>query len=182
MAGDDAAGLMKSKFENSEGQNLAETGERFGRDGKAHSNHQLKVDRILVPVDFSDCSRRALEYALAVARKFGSTLVLLHVIEPSSGGGRLASRFGASAQEGLDKARERLVELCREHIGAGFVFETLVRMGLAHSEISDTAKALACDLIIMGTRGRTAPQSAMGSTADWVVHHAYCPVLTLRPC
>lgn len=142
----------------------------------------FRVDRILVPVDFSNCSNRALIYALNMAGKFDSTLILLHILEPHRGGSRLASRYSRTGQQALESAKDKLAELTRLKSAPGTRFETLVRMGLAHSEISDTAKALACDLIIMGTRGCGAQPSTLGSTADWVVHHAPCPVLTLGPC
>lgn len=81
----------------------------------------------------------------------------------------------------LDGGRDALADACRRRVGAGVAMETLVRMGRAYSEIADTAKALACDLIVMGTRGATRETATLGSTADWVVHHAPCPVITTRP-
>jgi universal stress protein A len=58
----------------------------------------------------------------------------------------------------------------------------LSRMGRAHSEIPDTAKALGADLIVMGTHGYTGlKHMLLGSTAERVVRQAPCPVLTVRP-
>jgi universal stress protein A len=142
----------------------------------------LTIRRVLVPVDFSSCSCRALRYALSVGLKFDARLVLLHVVEPSAGGSHLAAPFGQRDGHAVEEARERLTSFCRSRIHPGTSYEVLVRIGLAHSEIADTAKALDCDLIVMGTRGADGNVSTLGSTADWVVHHASCPVLTLRPC
>jgi len=169
---------MKAKFDDIGSDGSLKSGSVLNAEGPG----SLRVDRILVPVDFSKCSDRALCYALGMAGKFDSTLILLHVVEPLRGGARLGSRCGQVGQPTLETARERLAELCRLRMAPGARFDSLVRIGLAHSEIADTAKALACDLIIMGTRGCTAQPSTMGSTADWVVHHASCPVLTLGPC
>jgi nucleotide-binding universal stress UspA family protein len=165
---------MKSKSDPDCGVVLAEGGGEIKRAAKAIS--AFKVCRILVPVDFSEVSTRALDYAVSAAAAFGSSVVLLHIVEPSRGGGRL----GAEANEhGLEVARERLLGLSREYAGMGIDFEELVRMGLAHSEIADTANALGCDWIVMGTSGRNSQSSVVGSTADWVIHHAACPVVTL---
>jgi universal stress protein A len=144
----------------------------------------LKLARLLVPVDFSDCSLRALEYALALAERFGSKIVLLHVVEPAvyPENYLVASpALDETNQNLLESARERLQELRHKRIGHRIQAETLVRMGRAHSEIPDTAKALGADLIVLGTHGYTGLKHALlGSTAERVVRQGPCPVLTVR--
>jgi len=144
----------------------------------------LKLARILVPVDFSDCSLRALDYAIALAEAFASKLILLHVVEPAvyPENYLVASpALDETNQNLLESARERLLELSRKRIGHRLPAETLVRMGRAHSEISDTAQAMGADLIILGTHGYTGLKHVLlGSTAERVVRHGPCPVLTVR--
>ena len=141
------------------------------------------ITRILVPTDYSPCSVRALEHAVTLANAFEATIILLHVVEPA-----ISSIESMTApadreeqlQAHLNAERERLVELHRKRIGPHVTGETLVRIGRAWSEISDTAKALGADLIVLGAQGAGClRQSLLGSTAEGVVRHARCPVLTV---
>ena len=157
--------------------------EKGGHAGKA-SGLPLKIERILVPIDFSDCSNKALEYALAFAEQFEASLILLHVVEPAvyPESYMLVQPATDEMNQDLVKAgRERLAALGRKRVGSRVRTETLVRLGRAHSEIPDTAKALNADLIIIGTHGYTGIKHVLlGSTAERVVRYASCPVLTVR--
>ncbi len=157
--------------------------ERAGHMGKAGST-PLKVERILVPIDFSDCSSKALDYALAFAEQFEASLILLHVVEPAVyPENYLVVQTAADEmnQDLVQAGRERLAALSRKRIGGKVPSETLVRLGRAHSEIPDTARALGADLIIIGTHGYTGLKHVLlGSTAERVVRYASCPVLTVR--
>ncbi len=161
----------------------ASPSERATAAGKT-AGDPLKLGRILVPVDFSDCSLRALDYAIALAEPFGSRLILLHVVEPAvyPENYLVASpALDETNQNLLESARERLLELTQKRIGHRLPVETLVRMGRAHSEIPDTAQAMGADLIILGTHGYTGLKHVLlGSTAERVVRHGPCPVLTVR--
>jgi nucleotide-binding universal stress UspA family protein len=142
-----------------------------------------RVKRILVPLDFSDCSFQALDHALALAEEFRATLILLHVVEPDLSA--TLSRSGHNAMdEGqenqLEEWRERLAKLVQKRVGHHIPVETLVRIGRAHSEIPDTAKALGANLIVIGTHGATGQAApVLGGTAERVLRHACCPVLTV---
>jgi nucleotide-binding universal stress UspA family protein len=149
-----------------------------------HIGFTIHLKQILVPIDFSDCSFRALEYALALASPLGAKLTLLHVVEPAV---YQQSYLGVTPpveetnQNLLEAGRERLAALARKRIGSRLRSESLVRIGRAHSEIPDTAKALNADLIVMGTHGYTGLKHVLlGSTTERVVRHASCPVLTVR--
>jgi nucleotide-binding universal stress UspA family protein len=148
------------------------------------SDATLKLDKILVPVDFSNCSTQALDYALAFAAPFNASLILLHVVEPAVPPDdylAVASAMNKTNENLVRAGRERLEELAREKLRGQVSCQTLVRIGRAHSEIADTANALGADIIIMGTHGRTGFHHALlGSTAERVIRHASCPVLTVR--
>lgn len=144
----------------------------------------LTLKRILVAIDFSDCSLAALHYALALAGKFAANLILLHVVEPAvypENALMTAATLDESNQHLFAVARERLAQMKHKAVAHGLSAETLVRMGRAQSEIADTAKATGTDLIVMGTHGyNRLKQVLLGGTAERVVRHSPCPVLTIR--
>lgn len=163
------------------------TGEQISNErvlaaGCSHAATSFK--QILVPIDFSDCSLSALDFGLALGEKLGTKLTLLHVVEPAA-----YQENYLMAPNSLDETNQSLVAAGRERLATlrarvtsrGLPVETLVRMGRAQSEISDTAKAIGSDLIVMGTHGQSGLKNILlGDTAERVVRHAPCPVLTVR--
>jgi nucleotide-binding universal stress UspA family protein len=144
----------------------------------------LVFRRILVPIDFSDCSLLALDYATALGHQFESKVILLHVVEPAV---HQDNYFGVTSpmddnnQSLVEAGRARLAALAQKHSERGGQTESLVRVGRAHSEITDTARAMAADLIVVGTHGSNSrEQLLIGSTAERLVRQAPCPVLTVR--
>ncbi len=141
------------------------------------------IKKILVPLDFSENSLRALDYALMLAEPFGADVYFLRVVEPA--GFRLehltiAAELEDQLQFHLRAERERLLDLQRRRVGRCHHGEVLVRIGRAWSEIPDTAQALGVDLVVLGARGEASSNlSLLGSTAEGVVRHARCPVLTV---
>jgi nucleotide-binding universal stress UspA family protein len=143
----------------------------------------FKLTKILVPIDFSDCSKKALQYAVPFAKLFGAAITLLHVVHVSYVGG---PEFGALdfplAEADLRKSAEKqLAELAAREVRQQAAAETLVRTGQEVMEIVDAAKKLESDLIIISTHGRTGLKHVfMGSVAENVVRLAPCPVLVVR--
>lgn len=137
-----------------------------------------------MPLDFSECSNHALDYATSFAERLGSSLVLLNVVEPAPGGENyltVTPALDETNERLVEAGRERLIEMRQRHVGHRTECEVLARMGRVHSEITDTAEALGTDLIIMGTHGHSGLKHVvLGSTAEKVVRHATCPVLTVR--
>jgi universal stress protein A len=137
---------------------------------------QFKLKKILVPLDFSDCSKKALEYAIPYARQFDAELVLLNVIEP----------YPPVPQMELvdvEKIQDRLrdLETLRETVGDDILCRSEVRTGVPHVEIVQEAKQDDIDLIILSTHGHKGLSHVfLGSTAEKVVRNAPCPVLTVR--
>jgi len=146
------------------------------------------IRQILVPVDFSEHSREALDYAAELARPFGASLDVLHVWEapafvppaslPDAGVADLSlvELVKANAERSLDEfvtaATKRGVKVRRAEVQPGTP---------AHS-IVDFAKSGGYDLIVIGTHGRTGiARAVIGSVAERVVRHAPCAVLTVRP-
>lgn len=140
----------------------------------------MKISRILVPIDFSDLSRAALNYAATIARATGAELLIVHVREMGTiydwGGGFY---YGAAEPE---------PGTMRKALEAVFPDDPEVRFrhrlldGEAASTIIAAAAAEQAELIVMATHGRTGlGHLLMGSVAEAVVRGASCPVLTLRP-
>jgi nucleotide-binding universal stress UspA family protein len=147
----------------------------------------LRYKTILVPTDFSEFSRAAIEYAQRLAEQVGGTLVLLHVVEPvypyaADGplyfpGDLRNPNFKPSPD--AEKAIARLAENVAGT--AGRPVEGKVSVGQAYDEIARMARELPADLIVIASHGYTGLKHVfMGSTAERVVRHATCPVLVVR--
>lgn len=143
----------------------------------------LDIKRILVPLDFSTSSRRALDYANGLAMKFNASVHLVHVCEaPGLGSAALdayaitytdwAQRLGEEAGRELQSIATSVTDL---------TVTTEVLFGSAPKAIVTAAEANRADLIVMGTHGHGAVMHlVMGNVAERVVRSATCPVLTVR--
>jgi nucleotide-binding universal stress UspA family protein len=147
------------------------------------SRRALGFRKILVPIDFSECSMKGLAYARAFANQFESKLVLLNSIHfqyyvASDEYGRYdLPRLMQYAEE---IAREQMQDLVEKTDWGGLQVETSVQTGHAGQQICDGARDCAADLIVNSTHGRTGFKHVLlGSTAEYVVRHAHCPVLVV---
>jgi universal stress protein A len=139
-------------------------------------NSPFRIKSILVPIDFSAASKKALKYAVPFAEQFGAKLTLLHVVEPL--GGSLAMEN--DEQAAACKSHLEMV-IKRQAINPALLDKTLIRQGRSFHEIANAARTLKVDLIIISTHGYTGLKHVfMGSTAERVVRHAPCPVLVVR--
>lgn len=149
--------------------------------GGAQSPFRLK--KILVPVDFSDCSKKALQYALPLARQHGAGLVLLHVAPPPvyTVGEFGTVDSGALEEEMRKRSEQQLAAFEANEVGTGVPCERMLLMGDAAREIVRQAKEAEVDLIVISTHGRTGLKHVLlGSVAEHVVRRASCPVLVVR--
>jgi len=138
----------------------------------------MTIKRILVPVDLSEPSIQALDYAVDLAAFFKARLTVLFVAEPLYYAGDLG--LVLEEQERLGREQLRCLEE-RVH-QRGRRCETILLRGTPYQVISDEARRRAADLIVMGTHGRTGlSHLVMGSVADRVVRIAPCAVLTVPP-
>ena len=142
----------------------------------------MKVKNILVPVDFSECSKNALVYSIQVAREFCATLDVLYVVPPYYACDPFdLSEMDRIKNELCSAAEQKIATLVLQQVPQGLPVETIVRHGQPVSEIIEAAKELEADLIIISTHGYTGLKHVfLGSTAENVVRHAPCPVLTVR--
>jgi universal stress protein A len=142
----------------------------------------FRLKRILVPLDFSDCANKALQYAIPFAGMSEATLMLLYVAQLSYTAGELGPPEALLADTDLQTvAEQRLRDLAAKTVANRAAWETVVRTGLPSDEIVRAAQDLNADLIIISTHGHTGlKHMLMGSVAEAVVRRAPCPVLTVR--
>ena len=147
----------------------------------------IKLDRILVPTDFSDFSRPAMQYGCAIAARFSAELHLLHVVPDPA---MLVPEAAAFSVETMQAQSESLVKDAQATLHAlppdGWENEKPivreVRVGAAFMEIIDYAREHSIDLIVIGTHGRSGLMHIlMGSVAERIVRKSPCPVLTVKP-
>jgi universal stress protein A len=152
-------------------------------------NTMIQLKKILVPIDFSESTEKAIRYGLEIAKDRKAHLFLLHVIDQ-----RLIdnlekmSAWGykgdfAETIEGLVRDREQdLLRVVPEEWAVGLEPEYLIRRGKPAEEVINTAKEYLIDLIVIGTQGHTAFASTiLGGVCQKVVNHGPCPVLVVRP-
>jgi universal stress protein A len=138
------------------------------------------IKTILVPVDFTDCSNRAADYAAVLARKFRAKIMLIHVVEPFtysvSDTVVVTDHYAA-----LRVIAERLIDGLQKKLSRGVKVDRLVTRGVPYVTIIDRIRKSRPDLVVMGTHGRTGFEHVMlGSVAERVVRLSPSPVLTVR--
>jgi nucleotide-binding universal stress UspA family protein len=146
----------------------------------------IRLQTILAPTDFSEFSTHSLQYACEFAKRFGSQLHLLHVIDEARTlpdpllGAPVADAEIRDLQHGAESA---LLELPAAGWRDGIdVAARVVHIGSPFVEIVRYARQHAIDLIVMGTHGRSGLVHVLiGSTAERVIRESPCPVLTVRP-
>jgi nucleotide-binding universal stress UspA family protein len=141
------------------------------------------IKKILVATDFSDTAQLAVDYAAALASEVGASVVVAHVAAIPVVA--IPDHLFVTAAETVQLMRELEIALGDvkrrvEERGAVPV-ETELAEGNAWSELIRIAKHRGCDLIVMGTHGRTGlTHLLLGSVAEKVVRHAPISVLTVR--
>ena len=149
----------------------------------------LRLKKILVPVDYSDCSRVAMEYALFLAERFDAEIEVLHVVEtppdgeehtvvrPDTGEEQLLSEL--LMQQAVKAETEFLAPFVRD---ATIPIERSLLKGRPGKVVVEAATDRGADLIVMGTHGRSGfERLIMGSVTERVLRSAHCPVVVVQP-
>jgi len=137
-----------------------------------------KQSKILIPTDFSDYSRAAFQYGISLASKFGSNIILLHVIEPPY-------NFATAMENTLEKLKKNANDELDKWAGKGVQdkktnVDTILETGMTISSILDTIREKEIDLVIMGSKGETGfAKILFGSVATDITLHSTVPVLTV---
>jgi nucleotide-binding universal stress UspA family protein len=159
-----------------------------GRKKKASGNGKmprraLSFRKILVPIDFSDCSIKGLAYAKALAKQFESRLVLLNSVALHyyvTGDEYARYDFPLVMQQADKAAQEQMRDLVQKTNWDGIQVEQSLEIGHAGQQICARAQDYGADVIVTSTHGTTGLKHILlGSTAEYVVRHASCPVLVV---
>jgi nucleotide-binding universal stress UspA family protein len=144
----------------------------------------LRIERILCPIDFSEFSARAYDYAQSLARHYRATVFLQHVLDfvlPPYDYYAPASYLDQDLRKMCTDAREQLQEFAKSHTRNGVQPECFVQEGEVTDSVLSFAEAQMVDLIVMGTHGRRGfDRVALGSVAEKVLRKACCPVLVVH--
>jgi len=146
-----------------------------------------RFNRILLAVDDTPCSQKAIEYAQDLVRVFHSSVALVTVVPPTS-----PANYGADPLLGQqpvivpevseiqqESAQRYLESISNDFEGANEVF-LFNRIGAIRDEILSTAAEWTADLIVMGSNGRTGfDHFISGSVSESVIRKAHCPVFVV---
>ncbi len=140
------------------------------------------MDKILVPVDGSDQSAKAAQWASRLAAKLGASLTLLHVHQVP---GSEALGLNSLERSEIDQIEGRIAgpsfDKARALMDPSVNAETLVGIGEPADEIVALAKKEAATLIVMGSRGQSLARGILlGSVSEKVIRHAHCAVTVVR--
>ncbi len=135
----------------------------------------IHVTKVLYPTDFSSYSNQAYFHAVALAEKYGAQLVVLYVYSPGFGTPEVTGR-GATDREYWRNQLEQI-----RPVDSRIAVTHAFREGDPAVEIVRFAVENGCDLIVMGTHGRTGLERLlMGSVAERVLREAPCSVLVVK--
>ncbi len=154
------------------------------------------MKKIIVPTDFSGQAKYALDLAIEIASKTGAKIVLMHVIEYAKKQTTFLGSTGLSTtgtiSTGIEmddiyfiqlfkKRKGQLAKILSNPAYANIDITDKIMLGTPYHAIEEEITESDADFIIMGTTGvNDWEESLIGSTAEKVVRHASCPVLTLR--
>lgn len=142
---------------------------------------EFKIDRIVVPTDFSETAYVAIDHAVDLAKKFDAEIILIHVLETGAYQGIFSPSKKTEYSE-LEEAQKKLQEdahKLEKETGIN-VAQEVVR-GRIHEEIVRIANENDADMIVMGTHGSSGwEEFFVGSNAFKVVTQTGCPILTIQ--
>lgn len=152
------------------------------RNGEVEGS-RIRFRTIMVPTDFSACSQKGLNYAKSLAKRFGSRLTLINSVALQyyvTSDEYATYDFPLLMQQASRAARKDMRDLITKTNWEGIKVKRSLQIGHAGQEICARAEAEAAELIVTSTHGRTGLEHVLlGSTAEYVVRHAPCPVLVI---
>jgi len=145
-------------------------------------------ERILVPIDFSEHSKKTVSCAMKLASRDNALVQLLHVfqisdyvITPFARRKQQADQVKSQIDAAEQEARESLAAFEQQFLNRGIRVEAYIRVGYPFDEIVAMADHFNVDLIVIGSHGYSGiTRLLVGSTAERVVEHAACPVLVVK--
>jgi len=142
----------------------------------------VSLRRILWATDFSPGSEAALEYAMAIARRYGAHLYLAHVVRPESFDFVIPEAVNAMLDDARRAAEDQMARLLVTGRLRGVSHQVVIGVGMLWPVLSKLVEEHEIDMIVSGTHGRTGFRKLLlGSVAQEIFHKAPCPVLTVGP-
>lgn len=141
----------------------------------------MNFNKILVPIDFSEHSLKALDAARSLAKLSGGSVLLLHVLQPIVIVQGEIPPLVVPTDSGRVEAAEKELAAIIERLGAGVSMEATVRDGHPWDTVCEVAREKQCDVIVLASHGYTGlKRMLLGSTAEQVLRHSHCPVLVVK--
>ncbi|MFQ6075693.1 MAG: universal stress protein [Candidatus Bathyarchaeia archaeon] len=142
----------------------------------------ITFDSILVPVDGSENSKRALGYAIDLARRYSAKLTIIHVVPLATAIVTGPEVLAVDVSRQLEESGKNILSSAIEVVkNAGLEACSRMVQGRPGNEIVEVAKEEGIDLIVIGRRGLGAvARFFLGSVTDHVVHNAPCPVMIVK--
>jgi nucleotide-binding universal stress UspA family protein len=163
-----------------------ETGEQIAlrcndREKDPKEKRMIGIRKILVPVDFSEPSKTAVNYGLSLALQFKARLVLSHIVSPSTG---LVYTFPSESlafeKDQTKYAKSMLPSLIPEEYRSPVDLEIIIKVGEVRDELLGIVTGESIDLVVMGTHGRNAVERfLLGSLTERMLRKLPVPVLTV---
>jgi universal stress protein A len=143
---------------------------------------------LLIPIDFSEHSKKTIDYATQLADLAGASMKILHVLKlpeyPAAFYQGLYiehDQIKTYLETGKAEATAQLSLITDLILAKGLQVETVLRVGNPSEEIVNVAKELAVDLVVIGSHGYGGlGRFLLGSTAERVVQYVHCPVLVVK--
>lgn len=144
----------------------------------------MHVNNILVPIDFSNYSEKALAYASEIAQSYNAQLQVLHIIEET-----MHPAFSVTGKSSIfdlvpdikDDSRKRAEKMLSNFVSDRVKSKIFIQGGRAANDIIKFAKENSTDLIVIATHGLTGLEHMLlGSVTEKVVRMAHCPVFTVK--
>ncbi len=147
------------------------------------------MESILIPIDFSDESKHALDLSYQMARKANARMVLIHIIEHPTN--KTFSAFGESLPDDMGtnvyilqlvkKVKNDLSEIINDSQYSDIDIVTDIKIGNPYKGIAETITEKNVDLVVMGSKGSGGMEEMLiGSNAEKVVRYSKCPVITVK--
>jgi nucleotide-binding universal stress UspA family protein len=132
-------------------------------------------EKILCPIDFSDTSTNALRWTEFFAKRYGSSIVIMHSLEMNAYGGPVSADYTHVISRTQSALKDYLAPITMP-------YETVLATQGAPLEIADCAKKTGVTAIVMGTHGlKGISHKLLGSTTEEVVRHSNIPIITISP-
>jgi nucleotide-binding universal stress UspA family protein len=142
----------------------------------------IRIKRVLLATDFSNASRQALAYALAIARRYDSALSIVHAIPPHPRDPIPMDALPRELNRGQFDAEQQMKRLGENMPLEDLNYHTLIQQGAVWDVLASVIQSESADLLVLGTHGRSGLKKlALGSVAEAALRLAPCPVLTIGP-